>query len=107
MPSRRGINNDLVAVWIGCANVCIAASCRGHGLGEVLCATLVNIEYGKRPGTRGCDRKCDSSACAPGTDEQNGFVRWVITFPLHSEHAAEAIEDGTNPASIVSRNGSR
>jgi hypothetical protein len=88
-------------VWIGCANVCTAAGCGGDGLGEVVSATLIDIEYGKCPGTRGRDRKCDSSACAPGTDEKNGFVRGVITFPLHPEHAAEAIEDGTNPASIV------
>ena len=79
----------------------MAAGCRGDGLGEVLSATLVDIEYGKRPGTRGRDGKRDSSACAPGTDEKNGFVRRVITFPLHPEDAAEAIEDGTNPASIV------
>jgi hypothetical protein len=81
--------------------MCIAAGFRGDGLGEVLSATLVDIEYGKRSGTRGPDRKCDSSACTPGTDEKNGFVRRVITFPLHPEHAADAIEDGTNPASIV------
>ena len=37
----------------------------------------------------------------PGADEKNGFVRRVITFPLHSEHATEAIEHGADPASIV------
>src|SRR6266568_7460555 len=78
-----------------------AARCRGDGLGEVLSAMLVDIEYGKRPGIRERDGKRDSSACAPGTDEKNGFVRRVITFPLHPEDAAEAIEDGTDPASIV------
>jgi hypothetical protein len=81
--------------------VCIAAGCRGDGLGEVLSATLVDIEYGKRPGTRGPDSECDSSACAPGTNEKDRFVRRVITFPLHPEDATDAIEDGTNPASIV------
>ena len=44
---RRGVNNDLAAVWIGCANVCMAFGCRGDGLDEVLSATLVDIEYGK------------------------------------------------------------
>ena len=43
----RGIDNDLVAVWIGCANVCMAAGCRGDGLDEFLSATLVDIDYGK------------------------------------------------------------
>src|SRR6185437_326533 len=98
---RRGIDNDLVAVWIGWANAGIAARCRDDGVGEILSATLVDIEYGKRPGTRGPDSKCDSSAGAPGTDEKDRFVRRVIAFPLHPEHAAEAIEDGTDPASIV------
>ena len=81
--------------------MCSAAGCGGDGLGEVVSATLVDIEYGKCPGTRGRDRKCDSSACASGADEKNGFVRGVITFPLHSEHATEAIERGTDPTSIV------
>src|SRR5206468_6737348 len=98
---RRGIDNDLASVWIGCANVGTAAGCRGDGLGEVVSATRVDIEYGKCPCTRGRDRKCDSSACPSGADEKNGLVRRVITFPLHSEHATEAIEDGTDPASIV------
>src|SRR5690349_134105 len=43
----RGIDNDLVAVWIGWTNACRAAGCRGDGVGEVLSATLVDIEYGK------------------------------------------------------------
>ena len=51
-------------------------------------------------GTCGPDSKCDSSACAPGTDEKNRFVRGVITFPLHPEDATEAIEDGADPAPI-------
>src|SRR5205823_932340 len=98
---RRGIDNDLASVWIGCAKMCSAAGCGGDGLGELVSATLVDIEYGKCPGTRRRDRKCDSSARASGPDEKNGFVRGVITFPLHSEHATEAIERGTDPASIV------
>src|SRR6185503_2395706 len=36
-----------------------------------------------------------------GADEKDRFVRRVIAFPLHPEDAAEAIEDGANPASIV------
>ena len=43
----RGVDDDLVAMWIGCANVCMAFGCRGDGLDEVLSATLVDIEYGK------------------------------------------------------------
>src|SRR6266496_5019884 len=81
--------------------MCSAAGCGGDGLGELVSATLVDIEYAKCPSTRGRDRKCDSPACASGADEKNGFVRRVITFPLHSEHATEAIERGTDPASIV------
>jgi len=38
---------------------------------------------------------------AAGADEKHGFVRRVMTFPLHPEHATQAIEHGTHPASIV------
>src|SRR5687768_6831831 len=54
---RRGIDNDLVSAWIGCARTCFAAGGGGDGLGEVLGATLVDIGYGKCPGTRGRERK--------------------------------------------------
>jgi hypothetical protein len=88
-------------VWIGWANACRAAGCRGDRVREVSSATLVDIEYGKRSGTRGRDSKCNRSAGAPGADQKDGFVRRVIAFPLHPKDAAEAIEDGTDPASTV------
>ena len=65
---RRGIDNDLASVWIGCAKTCSAPGCGRDRLGEVVGATLVDIEYGKCPGTRGRDRKCDSAACTSGAD---------------------------------------
>ena len=98
---RRGIDHDLATVWIGCAKMCSAPGFGSNALGEVFSSTLVDIEYGQRPGTRRRDRKCDGSARATGADEKNGFVGRVITFPLHSEHATEAIEHGTDPASIA------
>src|SRR4030095_3115486 len=97
----RGVDDDLVAVWIGCADARAAAGCRSDGVGEVLGASLVDIEYGKRPGTRGSDSKCDGPACAPGPGEKHRLVPRRITFPLQPEDAAEAIEDGTDPASVV------
>src|SRR5437764_14915047 len=81
--------------------MCAAVRCRGDGLGEFVSATLVDTEYGKCPCTRGRDRKCDSSACPTAAGEKNGLVRRVMTFPLHSDHATEAVEDGTDPVSIV------
>src|SRR5438552_14583198 len=81
--------------------MCSASGRGGDGRGELFSARLVDIEYRKCPRTRRRDRKCDRPACASGADEKNGFVRGVITFPLHSEHATEAIEHGTDPASSV------
>src|SRR5438270_1000000 len=52
---RRGIDDDLASVWIRCAKFCPAAACGGDRLGEVVSATLVDIENGKCSGTRGCD----------------------------------------------------
>ena len=58
-------------------------------------------EDGECPGTSRRDRKCDGSAGASRANEENGFVRRVIAFPLHPQHATNAIEHGTDPASIV------
>ena len=81
--------------------MCRATGFGGDGPGKIVGATLVDIEDGECPGTRGGDRECNRSACATGADEKNGFVRRVIAFPLHPEHTTEAIEHGTGPASIV------
>src|SRR5436309_15346333 len=48
---RRGIDNDLVSAWIRCAKLCSAARCGGDGVGKVVSATLVDIEYRKCPRT--------------------------------------------------------
>jgi hypothetical protein len=81
---RRGVDNDLAPPRIGWAKTRCATGLGADGLGEVVGAMLVDIEYGKCPGARGRDRKCDSATCASGADEKNRFVRRVITLPLHS-----------------------
>lgn len=97
---RRGVDNDFVSMWIGAAELRCATGCSGHGLREFVSATHVDVEYGECPGTCGRDSKSYCSTGASGTHEQNGFVHRVVPFPLHSEHAAEPIEHGTDPASI-------
>src|SRR6266852_6089666 len=41
---RSGVDDDLASVRVGCARTCSAAGCGGHGVGEVVGATLVDIE---------------------------------------------------------------
>ena len=97
----RGIDHHFEIVRIGRTEQRSAVGCGGHGLDEVASATLVDIEYGKCPGARRCDRKCDCSASAAGANEKDGFVRGVVAFPLHSKHATQAIEHGADPAPVV------
>ena len=70
-------------------------------LARLISATLVNVEYGKRLGAGGRDGKCDGAARAAGANQKNRFVCRVITFPLHAEHATEAIERGPDPPTIL------
>ena len=44
---RCGVDDDLELLWIGRANSRCATGCGGDGPGEVLGATLVDIEYGE------------------------------------------------------------